>query len=130
MPIHRVAFTHFVVYTNTFTHSFHQFFDAEILSPAGIFLHRNTLTLHGDVFLTRRRCFHAHMRARFSRDVFKRTCSYTEIVVHRDTFTQRCLHAQKRFHTYTRTLLHRDGFTLSNFTNRYHYKQRCFGAFY
>ena len=72
---------------------------------------------------------HTHPRARFNMDVFQRTRFYTEIVVRRNTFTQRCFHTEMA-HTetllHTHTLLFRDHFTLSSFTHRYHHTQRCF----
>ena len=111
-----------------------QFFDAEVLLPANTFTKRSW-ALHDNIFLTEA-FFHADIdtRARFNRDVFKRARVYTEIVVHRNTFTQRCVHTEMHgfthrntfTHTKTDTLLHRDDFTLSSFTHRYHYKQRCF----
>ena len=66
-------------------------------------------------FLHRHFFTHTHTRARFNRDVFKRTRFYTEIVVHRNTFTQRCFHTEMVSHT--ETLLHRDDLTLSSFTH-------------
>ena len=56
---------------------------------------------------------------RFSRDVFKRTCSYTEILLHRDALTQRCLHTQKRLHIYTHIHTH-------TFTQRWLYTEQLY----
>ena len=117
---------HIFLYTNTFTQCFHQFFDAEILLPAGTFLHRDTLALHGDVFLHGEVAFtHTHARALAGMFLNARALTqryfYTEMLWHRDAFTHR--NACTYTHTYTRTLLHRDGFTLSNFTHRTHYKK-------
>ena len=58
------------------------------------------------MFFYTERLLSAHTRVRFSRDVFKRTCSYTEILLHRDALRQRCLHTQKRLHIYTHTHAH------------------------
>ena len=55
---------------------------------------------------------HTHPRARFNMDVFQRTGFYTEIVVRRNTFTQRCFHTEM---AHTETLLHTHTFIQRSF---------------
>ena len=136
VPLHRGAFSHKCFYTQCFyTVLLHaSSLTQRFLLPANTFTQRSW-ALHDNIFLTEA-FFHADIdtRARFNRDVFKHARVYTEIVVHRNTFTQRCVHTEMHgfthrntfTHTKTDTLLHRDDFTLSSFTHRYHYKQRCF----
>ena len=124
---------HILLYTNTFTHSFHQFFDAEILLPAGTFLHRDTLALHGDVFLHGEVAFtHTHARALAGMFLNARALTqryfYTEMLWHRDAFTHRnaCTYTHIHTHTFTQRWL----YTEQLYTQNPLQKNRCVGAFY
>ena len=47
-----------------------------------------------------------HTHTRFNTDVFQRARSFTEVVVHRKTFTQRCFDTEMASHTHTQALFH------------------------
>ena len=56
------------------------------------------------------------------REIFRRRRVFTQVPLHRDSFTQMCLHANtSTVHTllYARILLHRDSFTRTHFSQRH-----------
>jgi hypothetical protein len=134
--LHTGAFTQRCFLTQVFFHT--QYFYTVLLHVSSltqrffypqILLHSDTLALHNDVSL--RQAFFSRTHRRVNRDVFK-----THTLLHRDSCTQKCCCTEMLSHRdgfrhkntfpHTHTLLHRDDFTLSSFTHRYHYKQRCF----